>query len=59
MKLMIASDVHGSAHFGRLLLDALQGVPGAMPPSGYPTLSSYSQPQTVHTYFIVILPFFF
>ena len=23
MKLMIASDVHGSAHFGRLLLDAL------------------------------------
>ena len=34
---------------------SLHGVPGAIPPSGYPALSSYSQPQTVQTYFIILL----
>ena len=33
---------------------SLQGVPGAIPPSGYPFSSSYSHPQTLHTYFINI-----
>ena len=33
-------------------------VPGAIPCSGAPFSSSYSQPHTVQTYFIFIYPFF-
>ena len=42
MKLMIASDVHGSAHFGRLLLDAFLE---AADDAGYWTIQSSIFPE--------------